>query len=69
MSHRVSAASTSSNSDCDLKHESESDSNDPLTIFNMESPDTSQMQLEVHIAGCKIAAELDSEAYVDIDNR
>ena len=50
-----------------MKHKSESDNNDPSISFNMESPDTSQLQPKVHIAGLKIGVELDSEAYLDID--
>ena len=50
-----------------MEHASESDTNDPAISFNLESPETSQSQLEARIAGLKIAAELDSEADVDID--
>lgn len=63
----ASAASTGSNNNHDLMHESESDNEDPSVSFNMETPDTSQSQLEIHIAGLKTAAELDSDADVDID--
>ncbi|KAL3790515.1 hypothetical protein HJC23_007664, partial [Cyclotella cryptica] len=63
----VSAASSISNNNNDLMYKSECDNDEPLVSFNMETPDTSQSQLETHIAGLKTAAELDSDADVDID--
>ncbi|KAL3791505.1 hypothetical protein HJC23_011536 [Cyclotella cryptica] len=63
----VSAAGSISNNNNDLRYKSESDNDEPSVRFNMDTPDTSPSQLETHIARLKTAADLNSDADLDIE--